>query len=197
VVGTTTTVFPITMVGITPVVWTFNDGNGNVTTATQYVYIDGSVDATVSILDAVTLMANNDNATYQWIDCSTGASIPGATAQTFTATANGSYAVIVTEAGCPSVTSDCFNISKVSLDQLTVEAITVYPNPSLDGQFQIAFSGKIEKVEMIDLLGRQIAVPTANENTFIDASQLASGKYMLRVFTEQGVVSKEVIIVNK
>jgi hypothetical protein len=197
IVGTTTTIFPITMVGITPVVWTFNDGNGNVTTATQYVYIDGSVDATVSILDAVTLMANNDNATYQWIDCSTGASIPGATSQTFTATANGSYAVIVTEAGCPAVTSDCFNISKVELDQLTVEAITVYPNPSLDGQFQITFSGTIEKVEVLDMLGRLISVPTANENTFIDASQLASGKYMLRVFTEQGVVSKEVIIVNK
>lgn len=34
--------------------------------------------------------------TYQWIDCSTNSPISGATNQTYTATANGSYAVIVT-----------------------------------------------------------------------------------------------------
>ncbi|MDD5141076.1 MAG: HYR domain-containing protein [Verrucomicrobiales bacterium] len=39
VAGTTTTSFPITTAGTTVVTWTFNDGNGNTTTATQNVTV--------------------------------------------------------------------------------------------------------------------------------------------------------------
>jgi len=41
VTGTTTTVFPITAQGTTAVVWRFNDGNGNTSTATQNVVVAG------------------------------------------------------------------------------------------------------------------------------------------------------------
>lgn len=41
ITGTTTNVFPITQPGTTVVTWTFNDGNGNVTTATQNVNVTG------------------------------------------------------------------------------------------------------------------------------------------------------------
>lgn len=41
VTGTTTTVFPITAAGTTVVTWTFSDGNGNSTTATQNVIVTG------------------------------------------------------------------------------------------------------------------------------------------------------------
>jgi hypothetical protein len=39
--GTTTTTFPIAALGTTVVTWTFNDGNGNTTTATQNVILGG------------------------------------------------------------------------------------------------------------------------------------------------------------
>jgi hypothetical protein len=39
--GTTTTSFPITTVGTNVVTWTFNDGNGNSTTATQKIIVTG------------------------------------------------------------------------------------------------------------------------------------------------------------
>ena len=41
VTGTTTTVFPITALGTTVVTWTFNDGNGNISSQTQTVNITG------------------------------------------------------------------------------------------------------------------------------------------------------------
>jgi hypothetical protein len=41
VLGTTTTPFPITALGTTIVTWSFNDGNGNISTATQKVIING------------------------------------------------------------------------------------------------------------------------------------------------------------
>ncbi len=197
IIGTTTTIFPITTVGVTPVIWTFNDGNGNISTATQYVYIDGDVDATVTIVNDVTLMANNSNATYQWIDCSTGNAIPGATNQTFVATANGEYAVIVTEGNCPAVTSDCILVKNVGLTDITLDDLTIYPNPSVGGLFTINFSGKIDKVEILDMIGRVIAVEVNLENGSVNGTELASGKYYVRVYSEGTSIAKEVIVINK
>jgi hypothetical protein len=197
ITGTTNIVFPITTVGVTPVVWSFNDGNGNISTAIQYVYIDGVVDATVTQLDAVTLMANNSNATYQWIDCATGAYVPGATNQTFTATANGSYAVIVTEGNCPAATSSCYFIKDVSVSDISFNELEIYPNPALGGVFTISYEGKIEKIEIVDMIGRVIAVETNLSNGTVNGSELASGKYFVRVYTEGQIIAKEVIVVNK
>jgi hypothetical protein len=199
ITATTETSFPITTVGITGVVWVFNDGNGNTSSVVQYVDIDGEVNTTVSILNDITLQANNtgSNVSYQWISCPLGEEIPGATNQTYQATINGSYAVVITEGDCPPDTSYCYTINNVGLEDVTVEDLIIYPNPSVDGKFNIKYSGRIESIEVIDMLGRYIAVPTENENTYVDASELASGKYILRVYTEQGVITKEVIISNK
>ena len=43
ITGTTSTIFPITTQGTTVVTWTFNDGNGNSTTANQNVIVDDTV----------------------------------------------------------------------------------------------------------------------------------------------------------
>jgi hypothetical protein len=196
ITGTTTTVFPITTVGIIPVVWTFNDGNGNISTATQYVYIDGDIDATVTIVNDLTLMANNTNATYQWIDCATGNAIPGATNQTYVATVNGDYAVVLTENGCPAETSDCVSIRNVGIEDVTISELSIYPNPSMGGVFTISFDGKIEKIEVVDMIGRLIAVDTNLENGTVNGSELASGKYFVKVYSQGQTIAKEVIVVN-
>ncbi|MES2800795.1 MAG: HYR domain-containing protein [Bacteroidota bacterium] len=195
--GTTNIVFPITTIGVTAVVWSFNDGNGNVSTATQYVYIDGEVDASVSPVNETTLMANNANATYQWIDCATGSNIPGATSQTFTATMNGNYAVVVTEGNCPSETSTCYPINSVGLEDVTALDLVIYPNPSVGGEFTIQYEGSIDKVEIVDMIGRIIAVETNLVNGKVNGSELASGKYFVNVYTEGLVIVKEVIVVSK
>ncbi|WP_341907938.1 hypothetical protein, partial [Fluviicola taffensis] len=70
--------------------------------------------AGITSLDVITLQATGTG-TYQWINCS-GQAIAGETNATFTATANGSYAVIVSNGTC-SDTSDCVVISHVGLDE--------------------------------------------------------------------------------
>ncbi|MBX9807489.1 MAG: hypothetical protein K2X95_06790, partial [Flavobacteriaceae bacterium] len=50
ITGTTATVFPITTQGTTVVTWTFNDGNGNSTTANQNVIVDDTVAPVTPIL---------------------------------------------------------------------------------------------------------------------------------------------------
>ncbi len=199
IMGTTTTVFPVTAIGITAVTWTFTDANGNTSSVDQYISIDGVVDATVSYANDITLISNNTTpgATYQWIDCNTGLPLAGANDISYTAPVNGTYAVEVTEPGCAPVTSICYTIDRVALADITIEDLIIYPNPSTDGIFTIKYEGTIEKVEVIDMLGRFITVPMAYDNKYVDASEMATGKYMLRIYTESSVVTKEVIIINK
>ncbi|WP_395048442.1 GEVED domain-containing protein, partial [Flavobacterium sp.] len=54
VIGTTSTVFPITTQGTTIVTWTYNDGNGNTSTQNQTVIVDD----TVAPVADVTTLAN-------------------------------------------------------------------------------------------------------------------------------------------
>ena len=93
--------------------------------------------------------------------------------------------------------SFCYTIDNVGLEEMYAASLVVYPNPSTDGIFNITYEGQIEKIEVIDMIGRSITVPTAYDNKYVDASELANGKYMLRVYTENSVIGKEIIITNK
>jgi len=50
ITGTTTTIFPITMQGTTIVTWSFDDGNGNISTADQNVIITDTTAPVVTVL---------------------------------------------------------------------------------------------------------------------------------------------------
>jgi hypothetical protein len=80
-------------------------------------------------VNGITITAVETNATYQWIDCETGSVIPNETGASYTATANGSYAVIVTKNECTD-TSDCETIATIGLPENMDEIISVYPNPA-------------------------------------------------------------------
>jgi hypothetical protein len=76
----------------------------------------GIADTSVAVSGA-TLTANASAATYQWLDCGNGFAVIGtATSQAFTATANGSYAVAVTEHSCTD-TSSCHTVNVVDIHE--------------------------------------------------------------------------------
>jgi hypothetical protein len=62
--GTTTTTFPITAQGTTPVTWSFNDGNGNITEAIQNVIINDVTPPTITCPSNIVL--NACQATANW-----------------------------------------------------------------------------------------------------------------------------------
>jgi len=70
-------------------------------------------------------------ASYQWIDCATNTAISGATGQTYTATTNGSYAVLVTLNGC-SDTSICYPVTGIGFNEINEFSFLIYPNPVND-----------------------------------------------------------------
>ena len=180
--------------GTTTVTYVATDNAGNTSVCSFNITVVDMVNPTVSFdTDGVTLVADNAGTSYQWIDCSTGNNVPGAIGATFTPSSNGSYAVIINDNGCID-TSSCQTVSSVGIEDITFEDLVVYPNPSMTGIFKIKYSGEIKQVEMFDMLGRVIMLPVDLDEKVIDGTELASGKYMLRLFTDHGVTVTEVII---
>lgn len=87
----------------------------------------------ITQVDDITLFTDVVGVDYQWIDCNTNQDVIGEIDQTFVATANGDYAVVVTNGNC-SDTSDCIAISQVSLDELELKNKEVVKIVNLLGQ---------------------------------------------------------------
>ncbi|WP_430405215.1 T9SS type A sorting domain-containing protein [Fluviicola sp.] len=106
----------------------FTDANSCDSTIITTLIIHPDVNTGVTV-DSLTISALGTG-TYQWINCATNTAIPGETAQTFTGTAGGSYAVVVSNGSC-SDTSGCVSITTVGLTDLTANSnFRAYPNPT-------------------------------------------------------------------
>lgn len=137
----------------------------------------------------ITLTADATGATYQWLDCNDNFSvIPGATSQSYTATANGNYAVVVTENGC-SDTSTCYPVTTLGLQENTFGTnVNLYPNPTA-GNFKVDFGTTIEFVEVTitDVTGKIIEKMTVGNQQVVDVKlKGANGYYMVSVADNKG-----------
>jgi len=124
--------------------------------------------------------SNAIGATYQWVDCDNNyAPIPLQTNSSFTAIANGNYAVIVTKNGCVD-TSACFNLTNVLTDNLTnIGNISIYPNPN-DGNFNLELFEKTS-VTVYDAIGSVVFRGDFTEGTHpLHFNHLANGIYILK-----------------
>lgn len=105
-----------------------------------------------------TLSAVDAGAQYQWLDCYNGYNIvSGETNQSFTATANGNYAVIITDGSCVD-TSDCYTVSNVGINALELtNDIKIFPNPTSQDLFvDLGHEYSNLKVEVFTVLGKKV-----------------------------------------
>ncbi len=193
VTGTTTASFPITTIGTTTITWTYDDGNGNSFDQMQDVIVTNIVATTTATLDGVTLTSDITGDTYQWINCEGNTPIVGATNANYTATANGSYAVIVNDGPCTD-TSACAVVTTVSTNTLIIDNLKLYPNPTRDGFFNVTFDGVINSITVLDMLGREIPVEVDTKSGSVNASTLNNGRYIVRIDTNKGTKVTEIII---
>ncbi len=149
----------------------------------------GEVDASASNTGAV-LSANTPNATYQWIDCNNGnAPISGATSQSFAPSADGSYAVIVTDGMC-SDTSACLSFALTGIDENDLgEGFSLYPNPAVD-RAVLQLDGAKEPVDIdvysaTGVMVRQWTRVNGSELQ-MDLTDMDAGVYFLRVRNDSG-----------
>ncbi|HLP10641.1 MAG TPA: T9SS type A sorting domain-containing protein [Flavobacteriales bacterium] len=174
---------------------TLDATNGTGTDSYSFPIVVSNINAATTFA-GTTITATASGASYQWIDCNnSNLPIAGATSQSYTATANGSYAVIVTNNDC-SDTSSCTTISTVGLNDYTLSnLLSIYPNPT-NGLFTIdgTYTGlKSGKVTVLNVLGEPVYTGTINSlKTSIDLSGVMKGIYFVRIETATGKVVKKI-----
>ena len=163
------------------------------TTVIPY-FIDTSVVETGN-----TLTANEQGASYQWLDCDNGnAEIPGETNQSFTPVVSGNYAVEITQNGCIE-SSECHQVIIVGTDKIISNYhLSVYPNPFTD-QIQIHCDCAIEaQYFLYDQLGRLIKYSEIhlNGSEEISTSIIEKGLYfiLIRDSNSQALLFKKMIV---
>lgn len=138
------------------------------------------------------LTADEAGAAYQWMDCETMAAISGETNQTYTATTNGSYAVIVTKDGCTD-TSACSTVSGIGIIENDFgTGLLLYPNPT-NGNFSVDLGNNYQQVEirLMDLNGKLIQSNVYNDGQLFNMKiEESAGVYLLQINAED----KEAVI---
>ncbi|MDG0974580.1 MAG: T9SS type A sorting domain-containing protein [Crocinitomicaceae bacterium] len=142
-----------------------------------------NVDVTTTTTD-FTIEATATGLTYQWVDCDDNfAPISGETNQSFTATANGNYAVIVTDGAC-SDTSDCVAISTIGVDIVNSLLVSTYPNPVND-MLTIEATEQRFNVTIFNLEGKVLSTHfNVDEKLEVNTSAWSKGIYTVLVSNE-------------
>jgi hypothetical protein len=155
-----------------------------------------TVDATTT-LATTTISANASGATYEWLDCDNGNSvIPSETNQSYTATANGNYAVIVTENNCTD-TSACVNITGIGIDDLGIafNNLKLYPNPTT-GSITIDF-GALDNatISIISSIGKEVfkATNVAQNKLEVSLAEFSNGVYFVKIQLGDEFVTQKIV----
>lgn len=150
-----------------------------------------SIDVSTSV-SGNTIIANESNATYSWLDCNNNYLPVGVTTQSFSPTVNGSYAVEITQPGGCVSRSACVQISELGIQSHgTEEELLLFPNPA-DHTVTVKAPFSVEHYSVLDIQGRIVKEGMLNNGT-IDLSNLESGSYLVNFKTEKQSVTRQII----
>jgi hypothetical protein len=155
---------------------------------TLHLFVRSAVAVTASA-SGFNLSATAGFVTYQWK--LNGSAISGANAPTYTAVANGTYTVEVTDANGCNGTSNTVNVMGVGIENLSNISLTIYPNPATD-IITIVTDEQVTGVELFNTIGKKINV-SANAKNQITISDLAAGAYSLIIHTTNGNAQKRFV----
>ncbi|MFK7921083.1 MAG: choice-of-anchor Q domain-containing protein [Bacteroidia bacterium] len=133
-----------------------------------------------------TLSANLAGASYRWLDCNNDLNaLVGESNQSFTATANGNYAVEITQNGCVD-TSACYSITTVGIVENDFGArFAVFPNPT-NGKLKIDLGKAYHSinVQITNSAGQVVQTLELQDSQKLDLEILgAAGFYFVEVWT--------------
>ncbi len=174
---------------------TGTDANGCTDTSSVVVNVNNLPNVTTTS-SGITITANATGVTYQWIDCNNAnTAISGETNASFTASANGNYAVVVTQGLC-SDTSVCVAITTVGINSTFSNhnsELKIMPNPN-NGAFTLKASAE-GHYTLINELGQTLQSFSLNtiNNYTISFTEIPEGLYFVHC-AETGSRQKMVVI---
>ena len=131
----------------------------------------------------ITITADSTADAYQWIDCGNGfIPVNGAVYQSFTATVNGDYAVIITRGLC-SDTSVCVPVTTVGIEPASrIKTIRIYPNP-VSAALTIELTGyeNHTSFEIFNSIGQPVSGGVVTEKAVVQTFGFAPGVYVVRL----------------
>ncbi|KAF2519451.1 T9SS type A sorting domain-containing protein [Flavobacterium salilacus subsp. salilacus] len=148
---------------------------------------------TTADLTGNTLSVAQEGAGYQWVDCNNdNQPIDGAIEQSYTATAVGEYAVVVTLNGCEDI-SDCITVSEILgvNDNKLQRDVVLYPNPATS-LLNINTNANITAITVVDVLGKTVLSGNVSNNT-VDVSALQPGVYVISLTSGENVYTRKFI----
>ncbi|MGV3630979.1 MAG: T9SS type A sorting domain-containing protein [Bacteroidota bacterium] len=175
----------------------FQSIHGCDSTIITQLTVNSPVLNTAVTANGMTLTAAEASATYQWIDCANGnAELNGETSQSFTAGANGEYAVVLNSLTCGvSDTSDCVTIDNAGLQAESKDsAIRVYPNPADEELFIESLTGLQGEVLVFDAAGKLVhSVSLKGQLIKADVSKWGDGIYLIEIHANDEVIRHKFI----
>lgn len=161
-----------------------------------YLVIDTLNTTVIYPIEGPTLLAEQTNANYQWLDCNNNYQpIPDATEQFFTTSENGSYAVIISVDDCID-TSACYSVLVGIKDVFINDGVKIYPNPSSRDITLALTDGFINgQLSVLDITGHEVLnQPCTGEREMKLQLNLEAGIYFVKMKSgEKYAVSKLVI----
>jgi hypothetical protein len=138
------------------------------------------------------LIANQNNVKYQWLDCSNNfAILLNDTNQNFSSVSSGSYAVKLRNA-CID-TSSCVNLTIVGLNEIYEEKeLTIAPNPS-NGYLTLSAIFNIDEIQIYAINGEKIQ-SILNPKNELNLTYLPDGIFFLNAIGTDYSVFKKIII---
>jgi hypothetical protein len=148
--------------------------------------------------DGATLFVDDTADAYQWLYCADNSPIAGATGPSFTATANGSYAVRITVGPC-MLTTPCQAVTTVGMAELDPPpALLLHPNPAMDRITLLAATPLVKaRLRVLDATGREARTvgPVQGVRAELDLGGLARGLWYVEVWEEgHGPVRMPVVL---
>ena len=139
-----------------------------------------SVDTSVTVISP-TIISNAIGATYEWFECDSPSVVLGSS-PSYSASANGTYAVAVTQGGCVD-TSACIPIVIVGRTSAShIESFTLYPVPTAEFLMVETEDNIPYAFSILNSLGKVIQQGTSTTSTTrIGVGDLPAGIYSIRI----------------
>ena len=150
-------------------------------TADAVIVTENPLPAQPVITQAGDLLSASGTGTFQWL--LNGNVIDGATSETWTATENGNYNVIITDANGCSSTSDAFAYISTGIAVVNTDGFSVYPNPThglVNVKLPVLAQGA--RISVLDATGRIVLDRSiTSTSTTVELRDQQAGLYFVRL----------------